>query len=132
VPASGVRSYRLADIQPNALVRVRYIVFDTLRDLCFGMGLREGERFRCEETGPDSIVLADAGGRAIRLNRAWARFISVSDCERQAEQPSPMRMRVQEWELRSGAPASGREGAVRNEILRTLERNRLEQEFGRL
>ena len=120
------RSYRLADIEPNALVRVDYIVFGTLRDLCFGIGLREGDRFLCEAISPDSIVLADPDGKVISLDREWARFISVSDCDTiQASDPDR-----DEWAPQAVGSGYDAESSAHGRMMRTLERNRLEQELG--
>ena len=69
---------RLAAVPPAAVVRVDHILFETLRDLCFGIGLHEGDRVRCQDSTAYSMTLSDENGRTIVIDRDWARFITVT------------------------------------------------------
>jgi len=67
----------LAEVQPDQLVRIEHILFDTLKDLCHGIGIVEGDVLRCRRTSRAVVLLETLAGRTIILDGDWARFVQV-------------------------------------------------------
>ena len=79
VPAlapAGARS--LATLAPGESALVGCILFDAVRDRCARAGLRPGMRVRCHDAGAVLVLVAE-GGRVVRLERRWARFVEALD-----------------------------------------------------
>jgi hypothetical protein len=68
--------------------RIHRILFVQLRADCALLGLHEGEWVRCRAASTTSILLEDAGGRVVIVERDWARFIAVDGHH---EPPAPLR-----------------------------------------
>ncbi len=58
-------------------LRVKWILFDSVRERCHELGLREGEEVRCRERSADRVVveLPDRAIRRLELPFAW--FVQV-------------------------------------------------------
>jgi hypothetical protein len=81
----AVRS--LAHIEPRQHVRIRSILFSTLREFCRDIGLHEGDEVVCRRASATILVLRAANGRTVLLERDRARFIEV---DRSRASPDPI------------------------------------------
>jgi hypothetical protein len=68
----------LVEVAPGETVRVRQVIFDSLRAYCGELGLREGERVTRLEDSPSNVLLRGAGGRVVRCPSEYARFVEVA------------------------------------------------------
>jgi hypothetical protein len=75
---SAARMRSLADIEPFEIVRIERILFDTLKDLCHGIGLAEGDVVSCRRASRAVLLLETAERRTLIIDCDWARFIQVS------------------------------------------------------
>ncbi len=69
----------LADVGPSETVRIERILFHTLQDLCYGLGLEVGDVVRCRRATRSILVLETETGRTIIVDTDWARFVEVSN-----------------------------------------------------
>lgn len=69
----------LAATQTGERVEIHRILFGALRTLCDELGLHEGDRVRCRACTPSRVLMENAEGRTISLERDWARFVQVSE-----------------------------------------------------
>lgn len=79
------RTRCLAEVSASERVRVERILFHVLQDLCYDLGLEEGDVLRCRRASRSFIVLETAGGRTIIMETDWARFIEVSSADEPAD-----------------------------------------------
>jgi hypothetical protein len=78
MPLRRERARCLAEVGPSETVRVERILFHLLKDLCYDLGLEEGDVLRCRRASRAFLVLETAAGRTIIMEMDWARFIEVS------------------------------------------------------
>lgn len=69
----------LAEIRPADTVQIRTILFGTLKDLCYGLGIAEGDVVCCVRTSPGVLLLRTGSGRKVLFEMDWARFIAVTE-----------------------------------------------------
>jgi hypothetical protein len=67
----------LADIEPCQTVRIVRILFDTLKDLYYGIGIAEGDVLHCRRASRAALVLETSEHRTLVLDSDWARFVQV-------------------------------------------------------
>ncbi len=77
--ASSLRS--LAEVHPDETIRIERILFGSLKDLCYGIGLEEGSTMHCRQNSRAIVLLETPGGRTVVLDADWARFIQVTPQE---------------------------------------------------
>jgi len=77
----------LAATEAGDVVEVRHVLFGILQDLCQSLGIREGEVLRCRAATPTQLVLENAKGRQLTLQRDWARYVQVSGLGGRSDQP---------------------------------------------
>lgn len=80
----------LHDVDGDARVRIRTILFERVREACACQGVHAGQTVRVRRGG-DALLLELPAGRAVPLRREWARFIEVEP--RGAARP-PLRHRA--------------------------------------
>ena len=68
----------LDQIAPGCDAAVRRIFFDSVRDACATVGIREGARVTCEDSREEDLLLR-VDGRVVQLGRSWSRFVQI-DC----------------------------------------------------
>lgn len=68
----------LAATDTGEVVQVRHILFGILRDLCSGLGIREGDILRCRTATANHLVLETPAGRRVTFQRDWARYVQVT------------------------------------------------------
>jgi hypothetical protein len=78
MPLRRDRARCLAEVGPSETVRVERILFHLLKDLCYDLGLEEGDVLRCRRASHAFLVLETAAGKTIIMEMDWARFIEVS------------------------------------------------------
>jgi len=78
----------LAQALPNETVRIERMLFKVLRDLCYGLGVAEGDIVRCKTVSESIVLLESPGGRTIVIDQDWARFIEVRSADGSAAAPS--------------------------------------------
>jgi hypothetical protein len=71
----------LADVKTAQTVRIECILFDSLKDLCYGVGLAEGDVIRCRRASRSALVLETAEHRTLIFDSDWARFVQVKSVE---------------------------------------------------
>lgn len=77
-PRSRSRAWNLASIRTGETVRIRRILFDSVRAHCAERRLREGDVVRCRKADSGGLMLETADGGDIMLSHEWTRFIQVS------------------------------------------------------
>lgn len=70
--------HSLAEIRPHETVQIQTILFDTLKELCSGLGVGEGDVLCCLRTSASVLLLQTAAGRKVLVETDWARFIAVT------------------------------------------------------
>jgi hypothetical protein len=68
----------LASAAPGNAVRVRRILFDSLRAYCGQRGLRDGGPVTLLEADPTEVLLRHHDGTMIRCPAEYARFVEVA------------------------------------------------------
>lgn len=81
MPVRNPRARCLADVGVSETVRVERILFHVLKDLCYDLGVEEGDVVRCRRSSRSFLVLENPAGRTIILEMDWARFIEVGPTE---------------------------------------------------
>jgi hypothetical protein len=77
-PAVAPAISSLAAVTSGDRVCIRNMMGDTVRSHCDAVGLTAGAVVQCRTAGRASLVLVDASGRTVSLDRDLARFIQVS------------------------------------------------------
>jgi hypothetical protein len=67
----------LASILPGEQLRIRRIIFDTVRARCDWSGLREGSVVACLAATTHHVLLRRADGRTVAVERWWAGFVEA-------------------------------------------------------
>jgi hypothetical protein len=68
----------LVDVGPGETVRVRQVIFDSLRAYCAELGVGKGDQLTLLESGRSNLLLEEADGRLVRCPCEYARFVEVS------------------------------------------------------
>lgn len=71
----------LALARPAKVVQIDRILFGTIRDYCWELGIREGGMVTCRDNDGEWVEVELPSGDGARLSRAYAWFISVSDAQ---------------------------------------------------
>ena len=99
-PTHGLTPRSLAEIRPSDTVQIRTILFGTLKDLCHGLGLAEGDVVCCVRSSPGILLLRTGTGRKVLFEMDWARFIAVA--EPAVPLPRPSDLSPGDWPTTSG------------------------------
>lgn len=78
----GARS--LCDVHPGETVKVRLVLFDSLRAYCADLGLHDGDRVILLEEGSTDVVVRGSGGIVVRCPSDLARFVEAARDESSA------------------------------------------------
>lgn len=68
----------LVDVTPGETVKVRQVIFDSLREYCAELGVQKGDRLTLLEGDLSSLLLEEDDGRLVRCPCEFARFIEVA------------------------------------------------------
>ncbi len=68
----------LENVGAGETVKVRRILFDTLRSHCRERGIEEGSLLSGRAGDAGQVVVETSGGRAVPCERRFARFIQVT------------------------------------------------------
>jgi Fe2+ transport system protein FeoA len=67
----------LAAVRTGERVRIQSILLEGARQYCEALGFAAGDVIRCRNAGRSALLLVTPDGRAVSLDRDWARFIQV-------------------------------------------------------
>jgi hypothetical protein len=104
----GLPPYTLSQALPNETVRIERILFQLLRDLCYGLGVAEGDVVRCRSVSGSVLLLETTNGRTVVMEHDWTRFIEIAPPDGGSARPlletrAPAMSRPASWRS-SGAP----------------------------
>ena len=71
------RALSLAEINAGDEVRIRAVLFDSLRFKYSALGVEEGAMLRCVDYAGDRVTVATASGARVEVPREHARFVEV-------------------------------------------------------
>ena len=74
----------LVDVTPGETVKVRQVIFDSLREYCAELGVHKGDRLTLLEGGLSNLLLEEEDGRLVCCPCEFARFIEVARERRRA------------------------------------------------
>lgn len=83
-----ITSASLHDVDADAHVRIRTILFEQLREACAALGLHAGQTVRVRHRGAQALLLELPWGHTAALRREWTPFIEVEPHAPDAAGPS--------------------------------------------
>jgi hypothetical protein len=107
------RAESLVDVTPGETVRVRQVLFDTLRAYCGDLGVHEGDQVTLIEDGVFNLLLEEADGRLVHCPCEFARFVEVAREKRLRERSRRVETRRTRAEDPQSDRSHGRERSFR-------------------